>query len=84
MDEANYLGDAVLELSNLLIYDLYYDKLKPYFKQENNQLLYMDTDSCVLSMKTESNVKDLKNLENMFDFCNLNKKHELFSNENKK
>ena len=31
MDEPIYLGFTVLELSNLLMYETYYDKLQPYF-----------------------------------------------------
>ena len=54
------------------------------FGQENIQLLYMDTDSFVLSVNTKDNIKDLKILEDIFDFSNLDENHELFSNENKK
>ena len=84
MDKPIYLGFTVLELSNLLMYETYYDKLQPYFGQENIQLHYMDTDSFVLSVKTKHIIKDLRNLENIFDFSNLDKNHELFSNKNKK
>ena len=84
MDKPIYLGFSVLELSKLLMYETYYDKLKPYFGQENIQLLYMDTDSFVLSVNTKDIIKDLKNLEDIFDFSNLDKTHELFSNKNKK
>ena len=83
MDKPIYLGFSVLELSKLLMYETYYDKLQPYFGQENIQLHYMDTDSFVLSVKTKDIIKDLKNLEVIFDFSNLNKNHELFSNKNK-
>ena len=79
-----YLGFTVLELTKLLMYGTYYDKLKPHFGQENIQLHYMDTDSYVLSVNTEDIIKDLKNLEDIFDFSNLDKTHELFSNKNKK
>ena len=84
MDKPIYLGFTVLELSKLLLYETYYDKLQPYFGQENVQLHYMDCDSFVLSIETENIINDLKNLENLFDFSNLNKNHELFSNKNKK
>ena len=84
MDKPIYLGFSVLELSNLLMYETYYDKLQPYFGQENIQLRYMDTDSFVLSVNTKDNIKDLKNLEDIFDFSNLYENHELFSNKNKK
>ena len=84
MDKPIYLGFTVLELSKLLMYEIYYDKLQPYFGQENIQLHYMDTDSFVLSVNTKDIIKDLKNLEDIFDFSNLDKNHELFSNKNKK
>ena len=79
-----YLGFSVLELSKLLMYETYYDKLQPYFQQENIQLLYMDTDSFVLSVNTDDIIRDLKNLGDIFDFSNLDKNHEFFSNKNKK
>ena len=66
------------------MYETYYDKLQPYFGQENIQLHYMDTDSFILSVNTKDIIKDLKNLEYIFDFSNLDKNHELFSNKNKK
>ena len=84
MDKPIYLGFTVLELSKLLMYETYYDKLQPYLGQENLQLHYMDTDSFVLSVNTKDIIKDLKNLEYIFDFSNLDKNHELFNNKNKK
>ena len=79
MDKPIYIGFTVSELSKLLLYDTYYDILKPYFEQENIQLYYMDTDSFALSVNTKDIIKDLKNLEDIFDFSNLDKNHELFS-----
>ena len=84
MDKPIYLGFTVLELSKLLMYETYYDKLQPYFGQENIQLLYMDTDCFVLSVNTKDIIKDLRNLEYIFDFSNLDKTHELYSNKNNK
>ena len=84
MDKPIYLGFTVLELSKLFMYETYYDKLQPYFGQENIQLHYVDTDSFVLSVNTKDIIKDLKKLEFIFDFSNLDKNHELFSNKNKK
>ena len=79
IDKPIYLGFSVLELSKLLMYETYYDKLQPYFGQEKFQLHYMDTDSFVLSINTKDIIKDLKNLEDIFDFSNLDQNHELFS-----
>ena len=67
MDKPIYVGFTVLELSKLLVYETYYDKLQPYFGQENIQLHYMDTDSFVLSVNTKHIIKDFKNLEDTFD-----------------
>ena len=60
MDKSIYLGFSVLELSKFLRYQTYYDILQPYFGQENIQLLYMDTDSFVVSVNTKDIIKDLK------------------------
>ena len=84
MDKPFYLGFSVLELSKLVKYLTYYDKLQPYFGQENIKLHYMDCDSFVLSIETENIINKLKNLGDLFDFSNLGKNHELFSNKNKK
>ena len=84
MDKPIYLGFTVLELSKLHMYETYYDILQPYFGQENLRLVYLDTDSFVLSLNTQDIVNDLTNLEDIFDFSNLDKNHELFSNKNKK
>ena len=84
MDEAIYVGFAILELSKLHMYETYYDTLQPYFGRENLQLHYIDTDGLILSMKTKDIIKDSKNLEDIFDFSNLDENHELISNKNKK
>ena len=84
MDKPIYLGFSVLQLSKFLMYETNYDKLQPYFKQEDIQLHYMDTDSFVLNVNTKDIIKDLKPLEDLFDFSNSNENHELFKNKNKK
>ena len=43
MDKPIYLGFTVLELSKKHMYETYYDKLQPYFGQENIQCHYMDS-----------------------------------------
>ena len=35
MDKRIYIGFSVLELSELLMYETYYDKLQPYFGEKN-------------------------------------------------
>ena len=84
MDKPIYLRFAILELSKLHLYEIFYDKLQPHFGQENIQLHYIDTDTIVLSVNTKDIIKDLKNLEDIFDFSNLDEIHEIFSDKNKK
>ena len=84
-DTPIYLGFTVLELSKLLMYEFYYNKLQPYWKQ-SIQLHYMDTDSFILSFDT--NHQELMNFlqenKDEFDFSELDKSHELYNPINKK
>ena len=84
MDKPIYFRFSVLEVSNLLMYETYYDILQPYFGQGNIHLHYVDTDAFVLSLNTKDIIKDSKNLEDLFDFSNLDENHELFSNKKAK
>ena len=67
MDKPVYLGFTVLELSILLMHETYYDKLQPYFGQENIQLDSMDTDSFILGVNTKDITKDSKIFKDIFD-----------------
>ena len=58
MDKPIYLGFAVLELSKLLMYETYYDKLQPYFGREIKHLHYMDCDSFVLNIGSQNIIND--------------------------
>ena len=83
-DKPIYLGFAILELSELHMYETYYDTLQPYFSQEKLQLHFMDCDSLILGIKSENIIKDLKTLEDIFDFSNIDENHELYNEKNKK
>ena len=84
MDKPIYAGFAILELTELHMYETYYDKLQPYFGQENLQLHYVDTNGLILSMRTKNIVNDSKILEDIFDFSNLDENQELFTNKKNK
>ena len=62
MDKPIYLGFSVLELSKFLMYETYYDKLQPYFGQENIQCHYMDsvTKDKPIIIKENENIKILR------------------------
>ena len=62
MDEAIYVGFAILDLCKLHMYETYYDTLQPYFGQENLQLHFIDTDGMFLSMKTKKHYQRFKKL----------------------
>ena len=56
-----YVGFSVLELSKFLRYEWCFDKMQPYFGEDNLKLHYLDTDSFVFSFKPFKNLcEDLK------------------------
>ena len=80
-----YVGFCVLELSKLLFYEWYYDKMQSYFGEVNLELHYLDTDSFIFSFKPiKSLIEDLKHFKVDFDFSDLDPSHELYSKDIKK
>ena len=47
-----YLGAAILDISKTLIYEFWYDYLKPKYG-DNVKLRYMDTDSFIMHIRIE-------------------------------
>ena len=67
LDKLIIVGQAILDKIKELMYEFYYDYLKPKFK-DKVQLLYMDTDSFVLHIETEDFYEDIKNdIHDWFD-----------------
>ena len=67
------------------MYEWYYDKMQPYFGEDNLELHYLDTDSFIFSFKPiKSLIEDLKYFKEDFDFSDLDPSHELYSEANKK
>ena len=50
MNKAVYLGLSVLELSKILMYEFWYDYVKPKY-DEKTKLCYMDTDNFIVYIK---------------------------------
>ena len=50
MNKPIYLGLSILEISKLLMYEFWYDYMKPKYGN-NIKLCYMDTDSFVMIFK---------------------------------
>ena len=84
LDKPIYLGFAILELSQLHMYEKFYDNIQLYFGQDNIQLHYTDTDGMILSMKTQNVIKDLENFEDIFAFSYVDENHEFFSKKKTK
>ena len=57
MNKPIYLGQAILDISKTLMYEFWYDYIKPKY-EEKARLCYMDTDSFVIHIKTEDFYKD--------------------------
>ena len=67
MKQPVYLGQTILDLSKIVMYEFHYDYMKPKFNK-GLQLCYMDTDSLVYHIKTEDFYADIANdVEERFD-----------------
>ena len=74
MNKPIYLGQAVLDISKTLMYEFWYDYIKPMYS-DKAKLCYTDTDNLVINIKTEDFHKDIpNNVERLFDTSNYNKK----------
>ena len=58
MNKPVYLGQAILDLSKLIMYEFHYDYMLPKYG-DNIKLCYMDTDSFVYDIETEDFYKDI-------------------------
>ena len=58
MDKPVYLGLSILEINKSLMYEFWYDYIKPKY-QHNAKLCYMDADSFVINIKTEDCYRDI-------------------------
>ena len=70
MDKPVYLNLSILEISKLVMYEIWYDDLKLKFAEKTNSC-YMDIDSFIVYMKTEDIYVDIaKYNETIFDTSN--------------
>ena len=60
MNKPIYLGQAILDLSKTLIYEFWYNHIKPMYR-DKARLCYTDTDSFIIHIKTEDVYKDISN-----------------------
>ena len=73
MNKPLYLGQPILDLSKTLLYEFWYDYIKPKFDYKA-RLCYMDTDNVVMYIKTEDFYKDISDhVDRWFDTSNFNR-----------
>ena len=60
MNKSVYLGQAILDISKTLMYEFWYNYIKPIYK-EKAQLCYMDTGSFIIYIETKDFYKDIAN-----------------------
>ena len=84
MNKPIYLGLSILDISKILVYEFWYDYMKPKYNG-NIKLCYMDTDSFVMNIKTNDFYKDIANdVDKRFDFSNHEVNRSLLTGKNKK
>ena len=84
MNKPVYLRLSILEISKTLMYEFWYDYIKPKYS-DNVKLCYMDTDSFIMHIKTEDFYEDIANdVEKRFDTSNYQVNRPLPIGKNKK
>ena len=68
MNKSVRLGFSILELSKILMYEFWYDYVKP---KHDEKLFYMDTGSFIVNIKTGDVYKDIaEDIETRFGISN--------------
>ena len=74
MNKPVYLGQAILDLSKIVMYEFHYDYMVPKYDLEKLKLCYMDMDSLVYDIKSEDFYEDIANdVEARFDTSGYSK-----------
>ena len=84
MNKPVYLGLSVLELSKILMYEFWYDYVKPKYS-EKAKINYMDTGSFIVYIKTDDICKNIaEDAEIRFGTSNYELVRPLAKGKNKK
>jgi hypothetical protein len=78
-----YVGMSILDLSKLLMYDYYYNKVKTKYG-DRATLLYTDPDSLFMDIETENIYADIEADPDEYDTSDYPDDHPLHSTRNKK
>ena len=84
MNKPIYLGLSILDISKILMYEFWYDYVKPKYGNRV-KLCYMDTDSFIMNIKTNDFYKDIFiDVDKRFDTSNYEINRPLPTGKNKK
>ena len=84
MNKPVYLGQAILDLSKIVMYEFHYDYMKQKYP-EGLTLCYMDTDSLICDIETDDFYKDIaEDVKDRLDTSNYNPNQPLPVGLNKK
>ena len=84
MNKPIYLDLSILEISKILMYEFWYDYMKPKY-DDHVKLCYTDTDSFIMNIETKDFYKDIANdVEKTFDTSNYEVDRPLPTGKNKK
>ena len=85
MNKLVYLGLSILDLSKTVMYEFWYDYVKPKYG-EKAKLCYIDTDRYIVHIKTDDNIyKDIaEDVETRFGISNYELYRKLPKQKNKK
>ena len=79
-----YLGLSILNISKILMYEFWYDYMKPKYGNKV-RLCYMDTESFIMNIRTNDFYKDIANdVDKRFDTSNYELNRPLPTGKNKK
>ena len=68
MNKPVYLGQAILDLNKIVMYEFHYDYMKRKYAEDKLTLCYMDTDSLIYDIETDDFYKDIADdVESRFD-----------------
>ena len=85
MNKPVYLGQAILDLSKIVMYEFHYNYMKRKYDDDKLTLCYMDTDSLIYDIETDDFYKDIAgDVESRFDTSGYNDNRPLPVGKNKK
>ena len=85
INKSVYLGQAILDLTKIVMYEFHYDYMKRKYNDDKLTLCYMDTDSLIYSIERDDFYKDIADdVKDRFDTSGYNPDRPLPVGLNKK